>query len=196
MTGGITGRLANPAAPSPEDRLLLQHLREDLNRAADVIGYASVTQFDFPDNRMDTVSRMDLCHPLRGLIDKLRPSLLFTHHPGDYNWDHTRTFDSVLMAARVNPPEFAPAEIRTFEVLSSTERAWQAPSRAFLPNLYEDVGGTIDKKKLALTYYRSEYRAYPHGRSIEAVEYQSRLRGVEAGVLYAEAFHLIRRVES
>lgn len=195
MTGGITGRLANPVDLSEEDRIARDHLQQDLKRVSEVIGFHSVTTFDFPDNRMDTVSRMDLSHSLRGVIEKVRPSLVFTHHPGDYNWDHTQTFDAVMMATRVNPQEFAPAEIRTFEVLSSTERAWQSPSRAFLPNHYEEVGASIDRKKLALTYYRSEYRNYPHARSIEGVEYQARLRGIEAGVEYAEAFHVIRKVE-
>jgi hypothetical protein len=102
---------------------------------------------------------------------------------------------SVMMVARPNPPEFMPLEIRTFEVLSATERAWQEPSRAFLPNLYVDVSATIDMKKLALRYYAGEYRPYPHPRSIEAVEYLARRRGNEVGLLYAEAFHVIRRVE-
>ena len=49
--------------------------------------------------------------------------------------------------------------------------------------------------ELALTYYASESRPYPHPRSIEAVEYLARKRGGEVGIEYAEAFELIRRVE-
>jgi len=133
--------------------------------------------------------------PLKEVIQRVKPSLVFTHHPGDYNWDHGRTFDAVMMAARRNPPDFSPLEVRTFEVLSSTERAWQEPSRAFHPNLYMDVAGTIDMKKLALQYYEMEHRPYPHPRSIEAVEYLARRRGNEVGLVYAEAFHLVRKVE-
>ena len=47
----------------------------------------------------------------------------------------------------------------------------------------------------ALRYYHSEYRAYPHPRSIEAVEYLARKRGNEVGLKYAEAFHVVRKVE-
>lgn len=195
MTKGILGRSNNPADLSTEDREALDALQADIRRASDVIGFSSITNFDFPDNRMDTVGRMDLAHAVRSVIAKTEPRVVFTHHPGDYNWDHTQTFDAVMMAARINPPEFAPAEIRTFEVLSSTERSWQDPSRAFHANFYEDVGNSIDAKKLALSYYRTEYRPYPHARSIEAVEYLARCRGLEAGVAYAEAYHLVRRVE-
>jgi LmbE family N-acetylglucosaminyl deacetylase len=191
MTAGVAGRLVSGSAAGPEQGAL----RAQLLRAADVIGFHGVDTFDFPDNRMDTVSRMDLALVLREVVERVRPTLVFTHHPGDYNWDHTRTFDAVMMAARPNPPDFAPLEIRTFEVLSSTERAWQEPARAFHPNLYVDVARTIDMKKLALRYYEMEYRPYPHPRSIEGVEYLARRRGNEAGLEYAEAFHVVRRVE-
>lgn len=198
MTRGVAGR--QDAAHGPADRAPVAtaqaELQEESARAAKVVGFASVTRFDFADNRMDTVSRMDLSDAIRPVVDRLRPDLVLTHHPGDYNWDHTRTFDAVMMAARVNPPEFAPAEIRCFEVPSSTERAWQEPSRAFHPTLFEDVGATIDDKKLAMSYYRSEYRDYPHARSIEALEYLARTRGLQAGIAYAEAFHLVRRIEA
>jgi N-acetylglucosamine malate deacetylase 1 len=195
MSAGVGGR----HILGPDSASVLRGEQEELGlqtrRAAGVIGYGGIDTFDFPDNRMDTVSRMDLSHALRPVIERERPDLVLTHHPGDYNWDHTATFDAVMMAARVNPPEFSPAEIRTFEVLSSTERAWQEPSRAFHPNLYVDVGGSIDAKKLAMSYYKSEYRDYPHPRSIEALEYLARCRGNQAGMLYAEAFHIIRKFE-
>lgn len=193
MATGATGRLAADA--SAEEALAgVERLKEESRRAADVIGFERTERLGFPDNRMDTVSRVDLSQAIRGIIEQLQPYLVLTHHPGDYNWDHTRTFEAVMMAARPNPPEFSPSEIWTFEVLSSTERAWQDAARAFHPNLYVDVGRTIDQKKLALSYYQSEYRSYPHPRSIEAVEYLARKRGNEVGLAYAEAFHMVRRI--
>jgi len=128
-------------------------------------------------------------------VERVRPDTIFTHHPGDYNWDHTVTFDAVLMASRHSPGEFAAREVLAFEVLSSSERGYRNGS-AFAPTVYVDVSKTIDKKKLALTYYASEARPYPHPRSIEALEYLARKRGGEVGIEYAEAFELIRRVEN
>ncbi|MEO0389185.1 MAG: PIG-L deacetylase family protein [Pseudomonadota bacterium] len=192
MTAGVAGRLTEPeaAVQSPERAALLAQL----HAAADVVGYAGRTVLGFPDNRMDTVSRMDIAHALTPHVQTLRPDLVLTHHPGDYNWDHGRTFDAVMMAARANPPDHAPGEIWAFEVLSSTERGWQTPDRAFHPNLYVDIARTIDQKKLAMSIYQNEYRPYPHPRSIEGIEYLARKRGGEIGIAYAEAFHMIRRV--
>jgi len=194
LATGATGRLAADAEKATIQDAL-QQLNEDSERAARVIGFERIERLNFPDNRLDTVSRMDLSHAVRGVIEECRPSLVLTHHPGDYNWDHTLTFDAVMMAARANPPDFSPSEIWSFEVLSSTERGWQTADRAFHPNLYVDVHETIEKKKLALAEYRSERRDYPHPRSVEGIEYQSRRRGNEVGLAYAEAFHMVRKVE-
>src|SRR5205814_5474247 len=114
----------------------IAELREDLARAASVLGITSFAALDFPDNRLDTVSRMDLTGAIDEVLERLRPKLVLTHHPGDYNWDHTRVFDAVMMAARSSPGEFAPDEIWTFEVASSTERAWQTAERSFNPNIF------------------------------------------------------------
>lgn len=200
MTGGIGGRHSNVSDTNETVKVEQAKLRTQAEQAAEVLGFAQTHYLDFPDNRMDTVSRADLALAIRPLVESIQPSLVLTHHPGDYNWDHTQVFEAVMMACRRNidpdgQPEFSPTEIRTFEVLSSTERAWQSPERAFHPNCYVDVEKTIDLKKRALRCYTSEYRPYPHPRSIEAVEYLARKRGNEVGLPYAEAFHIVRRVE-
>ena len=195
MTGGVGGRHSSQDNDSDAVRTAQNNVRKQAKQAAKIIGFSDWDFFDFPDNRMDIVSRADLAQAIRSVIEKTQPCLVFTHHPGDYNWDHAQTFDAVMMAARPNPPEFSPMEIRTFEVLSSTERSWQTGDRAFHPNLFVDVKRTIDAKKRALQCYKSEYRDYPHPRSVEAIEYLSRKRGNEVGLEYAEAFHIVRKVE-
>jgi len=195
MSAGVSGRHLLNETTTDDVQRDQAALSAQTRRAASVIGYQGIDTFDFPDNRMDTVGRMDLVHAIRPIIEREKPDLVLTHHPGDYNWDHTVTFDAVMMAARCNPPEFSPSEIRTFEVLSSTERAWQESSRIFAPNLYVDIARNIDAKKLAMSYYEAEYRPYPHPRSIESIEYLARRRGNEVGLMYAEAFHTVRKVE-
>jgi N-acetylglucosamine malate deacetylase 1 len=194
MTRGVLGRTTG-SAMEEESAIAQEKLKSEMAQAAAVLGFSSTTQLDFPDNRMDTVSRMDLSHSLSAVLEKCRPDFVLTHHPGDYNWDHSLTFDAVMMACRCNAGDFFPTEIRTFEVLSSTERAWQEPSRVFCPNTYVDISSTIDAKKRALNHYASECHPYPHPRSPEAIEYLARKRGNEVGLEYAEAFHIVRKVE-
>lgn len=194
MTQGLLGR-EESAEKTPTNLNEIDKLQKEMKSAAEVLGFISVYNLDFPDNRMDKVSRMDLAHAIKEHLARVKPHVIYTHHPGDYNWDHTLTFDAVLMAARHSPGEYGPEEILAFEVPSSTERGYQNSGQSFKPTVYIDVSKTIDKKKLALSYYASELRPYPHPRSMEALEYLSRKRGYEVGIEYAEAFELIRKVE-
>jgi len=191
MTRGVEGR---HEAGSGEARAAQESLAREMAAAGEVLGFSRTYQLDHPDNRMDTVGRMDLARSLTPLLAEVEPSLVLTQHPGDYNWDHTRTFDAVMMAARANPPDVHPTEIRTFEVPSSTERAWQSADRAFHPNIWVDISASLEAKKEALRCYASEMRSFPHPRSPEAVEHLARCRGAEVGLGAAEAFHLVRRI--
>jgi LmbE family N-acetylglucosaminyl deacetylase len=192
MTGGISGRHASGAA----DAALLadqERLAAQSASAAAVLGFARVDRLDFPDNRMDTVSRMDVSHVIRQVLDEERPDLILTHHAGDYNWDHTITFDAVLMAARHSPGDPSPAEIWSFEVRSSTERGW-AGHLPFAPTIYVDVGATLAIKEDALRCYEAELHAAPHPRSVGGIRALATMRGHEVGMDAAEAFACVRRV--
>jgi LmbE family N-acetylglucosaminyl deacetylase len=194
VANGATSRHAPEARASAEVLAELENLKADLRRAAAILGFATVETLDFVDQELDVVPRLDVARAIDAVLERVRPDVLYTHHPGDYNWDHTRVFEAVLMAARPSPGEFSPSELYSFEVLSSTERAWQAPDRAFHPNVYVDVTSTIDLKKQALAAYRTECKAYPHPRSLEGVDALARKRGCEVGRPYAEAFALIRSI--
>ena len=195
MATGIAGRFADVEKHAEEIGQRVAELDGHIGMVAKILGFCSHKRLDFPDNRLDVTPRQDLVHAILPLIEEIKPRLVLTHHPGDYNWDHGHVFDAVMMAARRSPGEVGPAEIMTFEVPSSTERGRRDPEAAFHPNVFINVEKTIDKKKLAMRHYESEYRDYPHPRSIEGIEYWARKRGLEVGLGYAEAFHLIRRVE-
>jgi LmbE family N-acetylglucosaminyl deacetylase len=195
LTGGVGGRFKSGEQASPEIADSQAKLSEELNTAATLVGYSTVTSLGFPDNRLDLVGRMDISLEISKKIVELAPDTVFTHHASDYNWDHTVTFDAVIMAARRNPPEQTPREIRSFEVLSSTERAWQDASTAFHPNVYVEISDELPTKEAAMRAYESEYRLYPHPRSVEAIRILAARRGNEVGIQHAEAFALIRLVE-
>lgn len=191
MSGGIAGRYSGE--PNSAQRAQQQRLAEQSEAAAKVLGFHRMERFDFPDNRMDTVSRMDLSHSLRPIFDDEKPDLVLTHHPGDYNWDHTLTFDAVLMAARHSPGDPAPTEVWSFEVRSSTERGW-AGRLPFAPTIYVDVARTLKAKEQALRLYEMELHEEPHPRSIEGIRALARTRGHEVGMQAAEAFACVRRL--
>lgn len=163
-----------------------------IHKAIDIIGYDSVGIYSFPDNRFDTVALLDIIKVIEKEKDKFKPEVIFTHHGGDLNIDHQKTFEAVMTAARPMKDEVAKTVV-TFETPSSTE--WQASSdpRKFNPNLFIEVSEKdIQAKCEAMEAYKFEKRAWPHPRSTKALKIMAGKIGSKVGVEHGEQFSLIR----
>jgi len=159
-------------------------------KALQVLGVGTQYQFDFPDNAMDSVPLLEVVQVVEGVINKVKPQIIYTHFHGDLNVDHRICFDAVITATRPVPNQFV-KEIYGFEVLSSTE--WQTkPDMEFAPQMYVDVSDCFEDKIIALKAYNDEMRDIPHSRSFEHVEILGKHRGYSVGVEYAEAFMAYR----
>ena len=167
-------------------------LRADSRRALASLGVKDISFLDFPDNSFDTVPLLEIIKAIEKVMAEKKPEIVYTHHWGDLNIDHRRTFDAVLTACR--PPGSTVKKILCFEVLSSTEWTAQTAENAFMPNLYVDITNTLEKKISALKEYRSEIRPYPHPRSPEGAEILAKMRGIIVGKRAAEAFHIVREI--
>lgn len=169
----------------------LSELKEHIYRANKIIGIKDVFIHDFPDNRFDSVSILDIVKVIEKVKDRIRPDMIFTHYERDLNIDHQITCKAVLTATRPLPDETV-KEVYSFEILSSTE--WNYPL-SFSPDVYFDITETIDLKTKAISEYRSEIKEYPHPRSLEGVRINAEYRGMNVGLKYAEAFKSIRIIK-
>ncbi len=79
-------------------------------------------------------------------------------------------------------------ELLFFEIASSTEWRPASSRTPFGPTLYYDIERQVDRKREALEAYASELRAFPHPRSVKAVEALAVWRGACSGHRAAEAF--------
>jgi len=166
--------------------------QEASQRVAEVLQVTSMQNLNFPDNKMDTVSLLDVTQAVEEKIAILQPTIVYTHHIGDVNIDHQITHKAVMTACRPQPL-FCVKEIYAFEVLSSTE--WQAPNvLPFIPNVFIDISEQIEIKRKILKLYSAEMREVPHSRSIENTINLAKVRGSSVGVQYAEAFISLREL--
>jgi LmbE family N-acetylglucosaminyl deacetylase len=168
--------------------------RENIKNAQLAIGYHSTSIHDFPDNRFDSVALLDIIKVIEKEKRTFNPEVIFTHHGGDVNIDHQRTFDAIITTCRPMQDENVKIII-TFETPSGTE--WRSPTdpRHFLPNLFFSVSeNDVDAKIKGMESYEFERRNYPHPRSPEALKIQAQRWGVVVGTNYAEAFCLIRSI--
>lgn len=171
----------------------LSELRGAAIKAAEILGACAPLFAGLPDNRLDELALLDVVKEVERIVDTVRPEIVYTHHAGDLNVDHRVVHNATITACRPLPGAGWQA-IYSFEVASSTE--WSSPQNGlqFVPTRYVDVSAVFEKKMLALDAYASEMRPFPHARSVEAIKSMMRLRGSQAGVDYAEAFHVVREV--
>lgn len=193
LAEGITARDDERDLSKRKDDLL--NLKIASEKATEILGVSSLSLLKYPDNRMDSIERLDIIKTIETYIDKIKPEIVYTHHPSDLNIDHRITSDAVVTACRPYPGQFV-KQILFFEVLSSTEWNINNSQSAFLPNWFENIIDTLDKKIEALKCYGSEIKDYPHSRSIKSVEYLAFHRGLTVGLKAAEAFVLARNISN
>lgn len=190
---GITSRSDMRDLAKWENELSIH--RANIKNAQRAIGYESVSIYDFPDNRFDSVALLDIIKVIEKEKEVFQPEIIFTHHGGDINVDHQRTFDSVITSCRPMKHEKVKAII-TFETMSGTE--WRASSdpRHFIPNMFIEITEEgLNAKIKAMESYEFEKRNYPHPRSPEALRIRAQMWGVANGLQLAEAFQIIRTIE-
>ena len=169
----------------------LGELKNHIVKANKLLGVKKTYTFDFPDNRFDTVPLLDIIKTIEEVKSAVSPDIMFTHHHGDLNVDHSITFKAALTACRPIKGESV-KEVYSFEIPSSTE--WNAPSSItyFMPDYFVDISKSIETKINALKEYKSELRDFPHPRSLEAVELNAKQWAMKVGLEAAEAFKTIR----
>ena len=170
----------------------INNLRMNIEAANRIVGTRKSFVFDFPDNRFDSVSLLDIIKVVEKVKNEVRPDIIYTHHQGDLNIDHQIAYRAVLTACRPLKGETI-TDIYSFEVPSSTE--WNVGfCSTFVPNYFVDISGSLEIKKKALRAYKSEVRSFPHPRSPEALDIIAKRWGLQVGLEAAEAFEVIRSI--
>lgn len=164
-------------------------LRSMALEAGKVIGVEDIRMLGFPDQRLDTLSLVEIITPLEKIIREVEPRVIYCQYGGDVNRDHELLFKALLVATR--PIEPCIEAIYAFDTASSTE--WGYP-RSFVPDTWVDISSTLELKLEALKRYGSELREYPHPRSLEALRKRAEAYGNQCCLQSAEVFMTIRRV--
>jgi LmbE family N-acetylglucosaminyl deacetylase len=200
LTGlGAEVYVAIPATGNPKRKKIqksvsldkdLEKLRKDCHHALKVLGIPDKHVFfgEFSDNEMDKHSMLEVILWLENIIKKVKPNLILTHHRFCTNIDHRICHEAAVVATR--PTIDKHIAILCGEVPSST--GYLRPTQ-WEPNFYIEVSEQdIERKILAMESYRTEIRKDPHPRSREVLKALAKVRGSEAGFLFAEAFMIQR----
>ncbi len=165
------------------------HQHEATAEAAEIIGISKTNRFDFPDQKLDKFSLVELITPIEKVVDGFRPDIVYIQFGGDINRDHALTFEAANIALR--PTADSVREIYTFYTVGSTEL--KTPGE-FNPNVWVDIEDQVERKIQAFSCYTSEIREYPHPRSLEGIRNVAAFYGNQCCLRYAEAFMLMRKI--
>lgn len=187
---GITSRYSQR---EQADVSALETLRNGSKHVSELLSVKELFLFDLPDNCFDTIPLLDIVKIIEALIDKVKPSTIFTHHGGDLNVDHSIVHRATLTATRPIAGHSV-KNVYAYEVPSSTEWAFGQFTTGFRANVFVDISTTLEKKIEAMEVYESEARPFPHPRSLEALKVLAKNWGTVVGLEAAEAFELIREI--
>ena len=188
MTDGVKSR-----GNVGEDEIKKRKLASE--KVSKELGFKWVENYSFLDNEMDKHSLLEIIKCIEKVKDMIKPSLVYTHSGADLSIDHQIVTKAVLTAFRPQPNELC-REIRLFEVASATDFGYKNVTGKFEPNLFIEISENWESKLSALKKYGSELLDYPHSRSLEAIKNLATLRGNRIGYNMAEAFEVIRKIET
>jgi len=187
---GITSRCSSSDQADQEQ---LRKLQACSRHVAKFLGVSELFQYNFPDNRFDTIPLLEIVKHIEGIVQRIGPDIVYTQHGGDLNVDHAITFRATLTATRPLLNSSIRA-VYAYEVPSSTEWSFQRFEPIFRPTVFRNISKTLAVKLEAMRMYGDEGRPFPHPRSAENLQAVAQHWGSVAGLQAAEAFELIREV--
>jgi LmbE family N-acetylglucosaminyl deacetylase len=161
-------------------------------RSLKSLGIIDMEFNNLPCGRLDQVPIISLNKIIEDAINTFLPDTVITHSPYDANNDHKIVFNATIMATRPAAQNVV-NQVMSYEVLSSSEWAYV---HSFTPNYFEELAEKdVESKWQALSHYETEIKNYPFPRSRDGVRALAMIRGMQSGVKFAEAFHLIRKFQ-
>lgn len=173
---------------------LVNQTRQECRKADAMLGVKDTIFLDFPAAMLEEVPRYKLNDSILDVIQSIEPDEVYLPHRGDMQLDHKMIVDAAMVALR---PKYEHIVQRIYAYETLSETGWDIPNvvNEFIPNIYEDITDTINKKIEAMSIFRTQLLSFPAARSIEAMAALSSFRGATVGFNNAESFALIREIK-
>ena len=159
-------------------------------KALKILGISDYYFYNLPCGRLDTVPQIEINKIIENEISSFKPNVVITHSGKDTNMDHVKVYNSTMVACR---PKNGIKMVLAMEILSSSEIELKNP---FDPNLFFELSiDNLNQKCDAFKEYLTEIEKAPNSRNVNGIKTLAKYRGLQSGVMYAEAFNLIKQVK-
>lgn len=183
-TDGAAGHMVIP----PDELADIRH--DEAEKSADTIG-ADFYWLGFKDARLtdDLDKRMTVVE----LIRNAKPDMIITHSPDDYHPDHRAVSNLVFGATFLSGLKNVETESPYHEGVQPIAYMDTINGSNFIPTQFVDISDAFEIKKNMLQCFESQVKWLKDHDDVDfldMVEVQSRARGYQCGVEFAEAFKL------
>jgi len=176
-------------------RTVWDKVRAEAREAMDVLGVKQLLFREIPAATVANHPVHDLNRTAAGVVEDVRPEMLFIPFLWDLHKDHREMFHAFSVAWRTSSATGKSIrEVYAYETLSETHWNTAYLEPGFVPNVHFDISNFLEKKIEALGRYKSQIQPAPATRSLEAVRAQAVWRGAQVGLTAAEGFVLVRRL--
>lgn len=155
-------------------------------------GFEGFINLGFAPTELNDSIKGELINSIGEAFERIKPNCVILPDYNDAHSDHKYVFEAAYACSKIFRRSYI-KRILTMEIFSETN--FGMPCDPFRPNLYIDITDYFDRKIEALNIYDTELGDLPFPRSKDAIKAQAIIRGTEAGVLFAEAFRVIKEIE-
>lgn len=168
----------------------LQKRKKSALAVAKFLKVKSVSFLNNENLNSNSNTKLKITNEITECINKVKPTIIYTHSSKDLNIDHRNCLESVLIATRVNTSNKL-KKILSFEIPSSTEWSFNLFG-SFSANYFVDIEKFMKDKLKLLNLYKYELKKFPYPRSKENILAQSKFIGSFVGFKNAERFEVIK----
>ncbi|CAI3629134.1 LmbE family N-acetylglucosaminyl deacetylase [Clostridium neonatale] len=142
--------------------------------------------------KLEQYDSNEIIQRISEIIAEIRPQMIILPSRNDVHSDHKAVFDWCFACTKIFRHSYI-KKILIMEILSETN--FSLPENSFEPTYFFDISNYMEEKINVIKIYESELGEHPFPRSIEAIKSLGLLRGISAGVKYAEAFKIVKFIE-
>lgn len=167
---------------------------KEINKVSKLYNFNSIHQLQFETTKVDQYSMSDLIKNISGVINKVRPNIIYLPFKEDVHTDHKKLFEASYSCTKSFRYSFI-KKIYMMETLSETDFAPSFKKDSFTPNTFVDISRYITKKIKIMKVYKSEIKKHPFPRSEKNIRALATFRGSTSGCKFAESFILLKDIK-
>jgi len=176
------------------DNEKIKNREKEIEKISAEIGYQKVFNLEYKTMELNSSSVLKMIPEIGNIFNQIKPEIIYCVNRSDAHSDHKFTFDAVAASTKSFRYPFI-KKFLMYECLSETEFSPTLHESSFTPNYYVDISENIDQKLELMKIYASEIGEHPFPRSETNIKALATFRGAVAGVMYAEAFQIVRCID-